>query len=631
LVQLELRFELLGPVRAWRGDTEIDLGAPQQRAILGLLLLRDGALATSDQLLTALWADQTPRAAAGMIRSYVSRLRRALSDSTIQSVAGGYVLPVAPGALDLNEFLRLIDTARAARQEGRLEGWADALRSALKLWKGTPLAGVRGDFANWERERLRQHRLAAVEDLAAANLDLGRSEEAAQVLSPIVIEHPLRERPRELLMLALYRSGRQADALRLYQETQHLLADELGVDPGPELREMQRRILSSDSSLAGVVHHRVVLLERPVVVAPVEAPEQLPPDLPEFTGRGEDLLRLSMLLQASGDHLPVLGLTGAPGIGKTSLAVHLGRRLASRFPDGQYYVHMMSAGDPLSALLRAAGVAALPESPSERGALWRSLTANRRVLVVLDNAKSARDVLPLLPGTGGAAVVVTASQRLFGLPYVDWVKVEPLTPEKSLELLERLVGVRRVQAEPTEARRLLELSSGLPQAIQAMASRLQSRPGWSLATAYERMQLRGRLEPLHSECAPVEASYEGAMAELLPEQAQAFRLLALPEGEDFTLRTASVVLELPDAQTEALVESLVDAHLVESRGADRYYFHRPLREFARLRAWRLEGEGTCQAALSRVTDLAQQQPYLASVSGSALVSRPVGPGSRRLR
>lgn len=620
---MELRYELLGPVRAWNGDTEIDLGAPQQRAILGLLLLRDGALATSDQLLTALWADQTPRAAAGMIRSYVSRLRRALSDSTIQSVAGGYVLPVVPGALDLNEFLRLIDLARAARQEGRLESWADALRAALKLWKGTPLAGVRGDFANWERERLRQHRLAAVEDLAAANLDLGRPEEAAQVLSPIVIEHPLRERPRELLMLALYRSGRQADALRLYQETQHLLADELGVDPGPELREMQRRILSSDASLSGVVHHPVALS----AVVSAEAPEQLPPDLPEFTGRGEDLVRLSMLLQPSGDHLPVLGLTGAPGVGKTSLAVHLGRRLASRFPDGQYYVHMMSAGDPLSSLLRAAGVMALPESPSERGALWRSLTVNRRVLVVLDNAKSAREVLPLLPGAGGAAVMVTASQRLFGLPYADWVKVEPLSPEKSLELLERLVGVRRVQAEPAEARRLLALSSGLPQAIQATAARLQSRPGWSLATAYERMQLRGGLERRHSECDPVDSAYEVAMAELLPEQAQAFRLLALLE-EDFTLDAASVVLQLSDQETEALVESLVDAHLVESRGADRYYYLHPLREFARTRAWGLDGEDACRAVLSRVTAYLAQLPVLASASG---VSRPVGPGSRRLR
>ncbi|MEV6286948.1 BTAD domain-containing putative transcriptional regulator [Kribbella sp. NPDC051770] len=624
MVQLELRFELLGPVRAWRGDTEIDLGAPQQRALLGLLLLRDGALATSDQLLTALWADQTPRAAAGMIRSYVSRLRRALSESTIQSVGGGYVLPVAPGALDLNEFLRLIDEARTARKDGRPEAWADGLRAALKLWKGTPLAGVRGDFAGWERERLRQHRLAAVEDLAAADLELGRPEEAAQVLAPIVIEHPMRERPRELLMLALYRSGRQADALRLYQETQHLLADELGVDPGPELREMHRRILASDPTLLGVV-------QAPVVVAPVlEAPEQLPPDLPEFTGRGEDLVRLSMLLRASGDHLPVLGLTGAPGIGKTSLAVHLGRRLASRFPAGQYYVHMSSAGDPLSSLLRAAGVATLPESPSERGALWRTLTAGRRVLVVLDNAKSAGDVLPLLPGTGGAAVVLTASRRLFGLPYADWVKVEPLSPEKSMELLERLVGVRRVQAEPADARRLLALSSGVPQAIQATASRLQSRPGWSLATAYERMRLRGALEPRHSECDPVDSAYDVAVGELSPEQAQAFRLLALLEG-DFTLPAASVVLELAEPETEAVVESLVDAHLLESRGADRYYYLHPLQEFARMRAWRVEGEGTCQAVLSRVADYRAQQPVLASVSGSGLVSRPVGPGSRRSR
>lgn len=239
----ELRFEVLGPVRAWLGDDELDLGTPQQRAILGILLLRAGATATPDQLVNAVWGPAAPRAAVGVIRSYVSRLRRALPRDVIASVGGGY--SVTTTNLDLTRFTHHVHAARGADPHTA----AKELRAALDLWRGTPLAGVNGEYAEGERVRLTQLRLAAVEDLAAADIETGRHVEAAAALAEVIAEQPLRERPRELLMLAHYRAGRQADALAVFTDVQHLLADELGLDPGPGLQDMQRRILAADPRL----------------------------------------------------------------------------------------------------------------------------------------------------------------------------------------------------------------------------------------------------------------------------------------------------------------------------------------------------------------------------------------------
>lgn len=237
-----LLFELLGPVRAWRGEAEIDLGTPQQRAVLGLLLLRAGAVVTTDQLISAVWGENAPQAAAGMVRTYVSRLRRVLRERLaaplITSVAGGYLLSLGSGSLDVASFELGVSSARRARHVGDVETEARELRAALALWKGAPLGGVRGEYAHHERSRLIGLQLSAIEDLASVDLELGNHVEAGSALVRVVIEEPLRERPRELLMLALYRAGRKAEALALYQETQQLLANELGLDPGPELQEM---------------------------------------------------------------------------------------------------------------------------------------------------------------------------------------------------------------------------------------------------------------------------------------------------------------------------------------------------------------------------------------------------------
>ncbi len=617
-----LRWELLGPVRAWRGEVEIGLGAPQQRALLGVLLLREGAVTSQDQLISAIWGEEPPSAAAGMIRSYVSRLRRVLEDGStavvIESVAGGYALPVTAGTLDLADFQRRIRAAYDARRIGDHETEATELRAALGLWKGTPLAGVPGGYLENERTRLIELRFAAIEDLAAADLRLGRHAEAGPSLASMVVEQPLRERPRELLMLALYRSGRKADALALFQETQRLLADELGLDPGPGLREMQRRILASDPSLDTPRRDGpAVAGSRHAGAGAVETSRSLPPDLPEFTGRSGEVRRLAGMLEASDTQVPVIGIAGLPGIGKTTLAVHLGHRLAGEFPDGQFFVDLGASGDPLAVLLRAAGVEAPPESSGERAALWRSLTIGRRSLVVLDDARDADQVRPLLPGAGGAAVVITAQRWLFGLSHARWTKLDPFSEPEARALLERMLGAARIRAEPGEARRLYEFTAGLPQVVHTVGARLASRPDWSLATAVRRLGVRGHHpEWGFEECGAIEGRYESAVRALPRNQVRALRLLAVPQAADFSLSAATAVLDLAPHKTESLLESLADVHLVETAG-ERYRFHNPIRKYARSRALLEEGEAACHAALARLTRF-----YAATLRNALLATDP---------
>jgi len=607
---VELRFEVLGAVRAWRDGVEVELGSPQQRAILGILLLRGGVPVSPDQLIAAVWGATAPRAAVGMVRSYVSRLRRALGDTVIESVGGGYALPAGPATVDHADFQHRLGAAREARHAGDRVTEAAELRTALARWQGTPLAGIRGDYAEYERERLRQARLGAIEDLAAADIELGRHVEAAADLASVVVEEPLRERPRELLMLALYRSGRQAEALAGYRETRRLLAEQLGIDPGPELGELHRRILASDPGL---------LDARPAaapVVAPVVTPAQLPPDIDDFTGRSDLLPWLvEALTPAAG--VPVTGLVGLAGVGKTALAVHIGHKVAGSFPDGQLFVDLATTPDPLAVLLRGLG-ATVPDSPGERVALWRTLTTGRRLLLVLDDARDADLVRSLLPGSGGAAVVVTARQRLYGLAHVHWRKLDGLAEDESLLLLERLIGADRVRAEPTQARRLVRRTAGLPQVLRALGTRMASRPGWSLSTAGERIRAPRPDEDVRPpECGAIEAPYESALRDLGSAQARAFRLLAVPDGPDLSTAAAAAVLDLPAAETVPLLESLADAHLLELGPADRYHFLAPVRVFARSRALLHEGQAECHAVLARLTRF-----YAASVRNALLATDP---------
>jgi DNA-binding SARP family transcriptional activator len=575
----ELRFEVLGPVRAWLDDTELDLGTPQQRAILGILLLRDGAAATPDQLISALWGPTAPRAATGMIRSYVSRLRRVLPGDVIESVGGGYALRTT--ALDATDFAHHIAAARTATDAHVRAGH---LRKALGLWRGTPLAGVNGEYAEVERTRLAGIRLAAIEDLAAADIDTGRHVEATTSLEEVIAAHPLRERPRELLMLALYRAGRQADALAVFTEIRRLLADELGLEPGPGLRDMQRRILAADPALRD---H-----DRP------SAPAQLPPDLPDFVGRADEIHTVTTALTPQSNQVPVVGIEGLAGVGKTALAVHIGHAMAAHFPDGRLFADL--ATDPLPGLLRDLGVTDLPTSRAEQAALWRNRTAGRRLLIVLDGARDAGQLSHLIPGAGGAAVLITARRRLYGVPYVRWLRLSGLRDDESHALLARIVG-DRVHREPDVADELIANTAGLPQVVAAIGTRIASRPEWTLDAARDRI---GRPVPgapvSRPECGAIEEPYLSTLDELTPVQARAFRLLSVADGPDITLPAAAAVLDLPVGETALLLESLVDVHLLELGGVDRYYYHAPVRHFARGRAYVDDGPEACQAALTRL-------------------------------
>ncbi|GAB1510232.1 AfsR/SARP family transcriptional regulator [Actinophytocola sp. KF-1] len=575
----ELRFEVLGPVRAWLDDTEIDLGTPQQRAILGILLLRDGAAATPGQLISALWGPTAPRAATGMIRSYVSRLRRVLPGDVIESVGGGYALRA--GALDATEFAHLIAAARTAA-DARTK--ATHLRKALGLWRGTPLAGVNGEYAEGERTRLAQVRLAAVEDLAAADIDTGRHVEATTALEEVIAAHPLRERPRELLMLALYRAGRQADALAVFTEIRRLLADELGLEPGPALRDVQRRILAADPDLGE--------RGRPSVLA------QLPPDLPDFVGRADEIRTVTAALTPVRGQVPVVGVEGLAGVGKTAFAVHVGHAMADRFPDGRLFADLGT--DALPGLLRDLGVTDPPASRAEQAALWRTRTAGLRLLIVLDGARDAEQLRHLIPGAGGAAVLLTARRRLYGVPYVQWLRLSGLREEESHALLARIVG-DRVHREPDVARELVANTAGLPQVVAAIGNRIASRPEWTLDAARDRIGRPAPGAPVpRPECGAIEGPYLSTLDELTPVQARAFRLLSVADGPDITLPAAAAVLDLPAGETALLLESLVDVHLLELAGIDRYHYHAPVRHFARGRAYLDDGPEACQAALTRL-------------------------------
>jgi DNA-binding SARP family transcriptional activator/predicted HTH domain antitoxin len=572
-----LRFAVLGPVRAWRGETEVDLGSPQQRAILANLLLHEGAAVSPDQLIQATWGVDAPRAAIGMVRSYVSRLRAVLGP-VIQSVAHGYALPGV--SLDLADFQRRLRVARSADVQRK----ASELRAALALWQGTPLSGVKGDYAEAERVRLEQLRLTAVEDLAAADIELNHHVEAVADLTTLVSEHPFRERPRELLMLALYRSGRQAEALAVFDETRRVLADELGLDPGPELREMHQRILTSDPSLA------------PAVTGATR-PSQLPTDVPYLIGRENVLPDVLTALTSAA----VVGLVGLAGVGKTALAVHAGHVAAADFPDGQLFVDVEASADPLAELLRGVGVSQLPESAGEQAALWRTLTTGRRLLIVLDDVRDATRLKSMLPGSGGPAVLVTSRRRLFGLPFVHWMTLGGLTEDASILLIERTIGTERVLAEPEAARLLVRPTSGLPQVLTAIGTRLADRPNWKIADFQHRMRSHGPGAPVRPpECEAIEQHYESAVHELSSAEARAFRLVALYEAPDVSLEEAAALLGVSLDETENLLEALVDLHLVETIALDRYRYRTPVKSFASGRAMLDDGRVECEAALGRL-------------------------------
>ncbi|OUD04372.1 BTAD domain-containing putative transcriptional regulator [Streptomyces swartbergensis] len=617
----DLRFSVLGSVRVWRGDQPLSTGSPQQRALLAALLLRAGRTATAGELIDALWGEEPPSQALAAVRTYASRLRKGLGAGVLVSESGGYAIRgLLEGALDLTTAQNLALDAETARNAGDLSRARSLLDQALNLWDGESLAGVPGPYAEDQRVRLEEWRLQLQESRLDMALVQGNHAEAVSELTALTAAHPLRERLRELLMLALYRSGRQAEALAVYADTRRLLADELGVDPRPGLRELQQRILQADPALSESTPRATEPAAVPV------RPAQLPMPVYDFTGRAGFVAELSEILASAEGR--VVAVAGIGGVGKTALAVRVAHQARAAFPDGQLYVDLRGAGprgvEPesvLGFLLRALGTpdSAIPDSLEERAALYRSVLDGRRVLVLLDNARDAAQVRPLLPGTEGCAALVTSRVRMVDLAGCHLVDLDVMTSEEALQLFTKIVGEERVESERDAALEVLAACGFLPLAIRVAAARLAARRTWTVSVLATKLaDEHRRLDELQAGDLTVKAAFELVYGQLEPAQARAFRLLSLADGPDISLAAAASVLELGTAETEDLLESLVDTSLLESAAPERYRYHDLVRLYARGCAERDEQPpNERDAAMSRLLDF-----YLATAVGAYAIERP---------
>ncbi|MEU2022461.1 BTAD domain-containing putative transcriptional regulator [Streptomyces sp. NPDC016469] len=617
-----LHFSVLGPVRARRGGETLPSGSPQQRALLTALLLRGGHTATAAELIDGIWGDEPPSQALAAVRTYASRLRKVIGPETLVSDSGGYAMRTGADALDLTVAQELASGAEKARAAGDRDAARALLNKALGLWDGEALASVPGPYAEYQRTRLEEWRLQLTETRLDLDLEAGCHAEAVSELTALTAAHPLRERLRELLMVALYRSGRQAEALAVYADTRRLLADELGVDPRAELAQLQQRILRADEELARPA-------DAPAPAAAPVRPAQLPATVPDFTGRDAFVRELSdRLSTAEGSVMAVSALAGIGGVGKTTLAVHVAHQARRHFPDGQLYVDLQGAGaraaEPetvLGAFLRALGTtdSAIPESLDERAALYRSTLDGRRVLVLLDNAHDAAQIRPLLPGTEGCAALVTSRVRMVDLAGAHLVDLDVMSPEEALQLFTRIVGEERINSEREAALDVVAACGFLPLAIRIAASRLASRRTWTVSVLAAKLaDERRRLDELQAGDLAVKATFELGYGQLEPAQARAFRLLGLADGPDISLAAAAALLDLDPHTAEDLLEALVDTSLVESAAPGRYRYHDLVRLYARSCAERDEqAPGERDAALSRLLDF-----YLATAAGVYALERP---------
>ncbi|MGA5132008.1 AfsR/SARP family transcriptional regulator [Streptomyces olivoreticuli] len=622
-----LRFTVLGPVRARRGRELLHTGSPQQRALLAALLLRGGRTATAPELVDALWGDEPPHAALAALRTYASRLRKAFGPDAdaLVSESGGYAIRVEHGCLDIDKAEHLATEAEKVRAAGDRARARELINQALDVWDGEPLAGLPGPYAETQRARLEEWRLTLIETRLDLDLEVGAHAEAVSELTALTAAHPLRERLRELLMLALYRSGRQAEALAVYADTRKLLADELGVDPCPELAELQQRILQADADLTLHLSHD----DRPHAGPTFIRPAQLPATVSDFTGRAAFVDELSdQLSTAEGRIMAVSAVAGIGGVGKTTLAVHVAHAARNHFPDGQLYVDLQGAGpvpaEPeavLGSFLRALGIpdASIPDGLQERAALFRTTLDGRRVLALLDNARDAAQIRPLLPGTEGCAALVTSRARMVDLAGAHLVDLDVMSPDEALVLFTRIVGHERVNAERDAAMDVVAACGFLPLAIRIAASRLAARRTWTVSVLARKLaDERRRLDELRAGDLAVKATFELGYGQLEPAQARAFRLLGLADGPDISLAAASAVLDLDADATEELLESLVDTSLLESAAPGRYRFHDLVRLYARACAERDEQPPAERcAAMSRLLDF-----YLVTAAGAYVLERP---------
>ena len=634
----KLEFCLLGPVVVRCGGVAVPVPRGRQRAVLALLLLNAGQVVSVGEIAETLWGPAPPPSASATVRNYVKRLRRGLGNAgqpRIVTRSPGYLIRIDPGELDVGRFEALLDGARNSARDGSWEAAADQAQAALALWRGEPLADLESEaLALREVPRLAELRLQAAELRVDAELRLGRHGVVIAELERMAAAHPLREHLHALLMLALYRDGRQAEALAAYQRARRVVVDELGAEPGAELRELHRQILTTGPVLAGLESGpRPPGDARPAGAGPGSmVPRELPGPVRQFVGRAAELADLTGMLERDSAQrsrtLVISAIAGMAGVGKTALAMQWAHQVADRFPDGQLHVNLrgydpgppISAADALAGFLRSLGVAEqeIPAEAEERAARYRSLLAGRRMLIMIDNAGDVEQVRPLLPGSPSCVTVVTSRDALAGLVARDGARrldLDLLPPAEAVGLLRALIG-ERVDVEPEATETLAGYCARLPLALRVAAERAAASPSVPLAdVASELAGQQERLDLLDAagdRLTAVRAVFSWSIRHLDDEAARAFRLLGLHPGADFDAYAGAALTDTTLRQARWLLDRLARAHLIEPAGTGRYGMHDLLRAYAADQAGDQDSAQERGAALSRLFD-----HYLATAAVAA--------------
>ncbi|QNP72966.1 tetratricopeptide repeat protein [Streptomyces roseirectus] len=585
-----LYVSLLGFLEVRRDSTPLDLGNPQQQALFTALLLRRGRTASAADLMESIWGEEIPASALTTLRTYAWRLRKILETNSkspefLVSVGDGYRLVVHDEHIDWYEAKRFSREAVAANGPHHA---LDSLEQALALWKGEPLAGIPGPYAALQRERINETRLALEEERLDTVIALGQGQLCIPELVELVGRYPLRERLYALLMRSQVQSGRRADALTTYHEARRLLVDELGVEPGAELTAVHRQILSGELDAVPDPPDSGWTADDRTAPPAALPPAQLPPEPADFIGRAHVAQALTSAMNAENrPTLPVVVLAGMGGVGKSSLALHVAHRVREAYPDGQLYADLGAMAAPESVLagfLQALGARPedVPEALEARTALLRTMLNDRRVLIVLDDARDAAQIQPLLPGSAHCGVLITSRTRLGGLPASLQVELEAFYLDEALELLTHAIGAERVRAEPEAAAALMESCAYLPLAVRIVAARLAARPRWSIRSLAARLaDERRRLSELKAGELTVSAVFDVMFRQLPADQAHALCLLSCANSPDLSLASAAALLDVDELDAEEFLESLVDAAVLEAPCAGRYRFHSLLRTFAR--------------------------------------------------
>ena len=628
---VSLEYGLLGPLVVRRAGRSVPVNAGRQRALLAALLLRPGRLIDMDELVEVLWGARPPRSPRSSLHTQMGRLRKALGagpDSPIATEAGGYLIQVAPGAVDVGRFEAAVQAGGDAAAAGDWARSAGLLRGGLSLWRGEPLAGVGSELlASREAPRLAELRHQALEARIDADLQLGRHRAVIAELRQLAAAEPLRERVHSLLMTALQRDGQQAAALSAYQAARRFLVEELGAEPGAELQDLHQQVLAGQlPAVPGTVAP-----DRP---SPVEAPAEpvrfsLPPDLASFTGREPELGQVTAMTeghQIAPGAVTTYVISGMPGIGKTALAVHAAHLLRERYPDRQLFIdlHGFTPGrapaepeEALGELLTAAGLSPryLPPGVPARAAMWRDKMAGQRAVLVLDNAVSSAQVAPLLPGTAGCLVLVTSRRHLADLPGSPLpVLMEVLTADEASAMFVRMAP--RATGEPARAvAELMELAGFLPLAISLLARLYAHHPSWGLADLAA--ETRARMLTLTADQDSVAAAFEVSLRHQDPSAQEMFARLGLHPGDTFDVQAAAALAGTTAAQAGDLLDRLHAEGLIKEAGHRRYELHDLLRRFAAVRAGRIS-PASSQQAVERLLDFYQ----LGAARAQALLTGP---------